>query len=207
MPMYGIQKPDRATVEKQMHAHIKLQTPPVVDRAFYQSCIETLWALPHREEKYLAIDFALHYKDQISWDNLPVYTSLILHDEFMWWDFVDPIAVNLIGKVALLEQAKIEPLLRQWIDDEQHMWLRRTALLAQLKHKKQTKEDLLFEFCRKRMHEKEFFIRKAIGWVLREYGKTSPESVVQFLQQEKANLSGLSYREGSRILIKNGYMT
>lgn len=65
---------------------------------------------------------------------------------------------------------------------------------------------MLFDFCRQRMHESEFFIRKAIGWVLREYGKTSPDSVIAFLQENKDNLSGLSYKEGSRILIKEGKM-
>lgn len=121
------------------------------------------------------------------------------------WDFLDGIAVNLIGRVALQNKSSMEPLLRQWIADED-MWIRRTAILAQLKHKQETNADLLFELCRARMHEKEFFIRKAIGWALREYGKTNPDSVINFLKEEKANLSGLSYREGSRILIKEGHM-
>ena len=206
MPMYGLQKPDRAAIENMMHALLVEEnievTPPL-----YRACIQSLWELPHREEKYLAIDFALKYKKLIVWEQLDLYESILREShDIMWWDFVDPIAVNLVGRVALLEQQKMEPRLRQWIDDDDHMWLRRTAILAQLKHKKETNADLLLEFCRKRMHEKEFFIRKAIGWVLREYGKTNPDLVVQFLTDEKANLSGLSYREGSRILIKEGRM-
>ena len=206
MPMYGLQKPDRAEIEKLLHASLAEESFEVTP-ALYRACIQSLWELPHREEKYLAIDFALKYKKLITWEHLDLYEGILRdsHD-IMWWDFVDPIAVNLVGRVALLEKEKMEPRLRQWIDDEDHMWLRRTAILAQLKHKEETNTDLLLEFCRKRMHEKEFFIRKAIGWALREYGKTNPKVVVQFLADEKANLSGLSYREGSRILIKQGHM-
>ena len=206
MPMYGLQKPDRAVVEKIIHASLAEKNIEVTP-TLYRDCIQLFWELPHREEKYLAIDFALKYKKLIVWEQLDLYESILRdsHD-IMWWDFVDPIAVNLVGRVALLEQQKMEPRLRQWIDDEDHMWLRRTAILAQLKHKKETNADLLLEFCRKRMHEKEFFVRKAIGWVLREYGKTNPDLVVQFLTDEKANLSGLTYREGSRILVKEGRM-
>ena len=206
MPMYGIRKPDRAKVENLIHSTLKDEQVSMT-RPLYRDCIQSLWKLPHREEKYLAIDFALHHKHQICWENLSLYETFFIrdHHDIMNWDFVDPIAINLIGKVALANQARMEPILRQWIDDDQ-MWIRRTAILAQLKHKKETNEHLLFDLCRSRMHEKEFFIRKAIGWALREYGKTNPEAVVQFLKDEKANLSGLSYREGSRILIKEGRM-
>ena len=140
MPMHGIQKPDRAVVEKLMYASLQ-EDDVVMDQTLYRDCVQSLWNLPKREEKYLAIDFALKFKHQIVWENLSLYENFLIreHHDIMWWDFVDPIAVNLIGKVALLEQTKMEPLLRQWIDDEQHMWMRRTALLAQLKHKKQTK--------------------------------------------------------------------
>lgn len=206
MPMYGLQKPDRAVIEKSMHASLADENIEVTP-SLYRDCVQSLWELPHREEKYLAIDFALKYQKMIDWEQLDLYEGILRdsHD-IMWWDFVDPIAINLVGRVALIEKEKIEPRLRQWIDDEDHMWLRRAAILAQLKHKKETDEDLLLEFCRKRMHEKEFFIRKAIGWVLREYGKTNPDLVVHFLTNEKANLSALSYREGSRILVKQGHM-
>ena len=206
MPMYGIQKPDRAKVEKIIHQYL-MEQKITLTGSLYVDCVQGLWSLPNREEKYLAIDFALKYKEQIVWENLPLYENFFIrdHEDIMWWDFVDPIAVNLVGRVALQNKSRMEPLLRQWINDE-NMWIRRTAILAQLKHKQDTNGLLLFELCRSRMHEKEFFIRKAIGWALREYGKTNPDSVVKFMKDEKANLSGLSYREGSRILVKDGRM-
>ena len=206
MPMHGLQKPDRATVERGLYTYLEEEGVEVTPD-LYRSCIKKFWDLSHREEKYLAIDFALKYKQHIVWDNLDVYEDILRQShDIMWWDFVDPIAVNLVGRIALLDPVKMQPVLRSWVDDEDHMWIRRSAILAQLKHKSQTNSNMLFEFCRKRMHEKEFFIRKAIGWALREYGKTNPDLVIDFLTTEKANLSGLSYKEGSRILVKNGLM-
>jgi 3-methyladenine DNA glycosylase AlkD len=212
MPVYGVQKPARAVIEKKMYEFIlqkkydpNIQQP--ITRDLYRNCVQTLWELPHREEKYLAIDFALFFKEHIVFENLDLYERLLRdYQDIMWWDFVDPIATNLIGKVALQNQTKMEPILRKWIDDEDNMWIRRTAILAQLKHKRDTNEALLLELCRKRMGEKEFFIRKAVGWALREHSKTNPNLVLQFLNKEKSNLSGLSYREGAKVLVKKGLM-
>jgi 3-methyladenine DNA glycosylase AlkD len=76
------------------------------------------------------------------------------------------------------------------------MWLRRAALLFQLKYKKQTNEELLYQYIVKNADSKEFFIQKAIGWALREYSKTNPESVGKFIEGQK--LAPLSVREGSK---------
>jgi 3-methyladenine DNA glycosylase AlkD len=208
MPMYGLQRSARAAVEKEIYNYVEDKgiveaKKKRIPNEIYQGCIQTLWALPNREEKYLAIDFALKYKHNIEVvENMDVYESM-LREDYMWWDLVDPIAVNLVGQVTRSDFESMENLLRRWIRDD-NMWIRRTAILAQLKSKTNTREDMLFEFCRLRMHETEFFIRKAIGWVLREYSKTSPEAVIAFLEEEKAHLSGLSYREGSKNLVKKG---
>jgi len=210
MPMYGLQRPERAAVEKAIYQFVQdkgiveAKKKMMIPNEIYQGCIQTLWALPNREEKYLAIDFALKYKNNISMENMDLYESM-LREDYMWWDFVDPIAVNLVGHVTRSNFESMENLLRRWIRDD-NMWIRRTAILAQLKSKTNTRENMLLEFCRLRMHEKEFFIRKAIGWVLREYSKTSPEAVISFLEEEKPHLSGLSYREGSKVLVKRGLM-
>jgi 3-methyladenine DNA glycosylase AlkD len=197
MPMYGVQRAARCEVEKSMHSEL------VVDSLdMYRASIESLWELPHREEKYLAIDLALKHRKFIGLETLELFESMI-RAEYMWWDLCDPICINLVGRIAL--QHNMESTLRQWSNDE-NMWIRRAAILAQLKHKADTNEDLLFRLCQERMHEKEFFVRKAIGWALREYSKTKPDVVVAFLQKEKAKLSGLSYREAAKILVKQGKM-
>jgi 3-methyladenine DNA glycosylase AlkD len=198
MPMYGVQKPARLQVEKIMHSNL------VVDSFdMYRASIESLWELPHREEKYLAIDLALKHRKFIGLETLDLFESMVRMD-YMWWDLCDPISINMVGRIA--SQHDMEPKLRQWIRDD-NMWIRRTAILAQLKHKTGTKADLLFDLCREQMHEKEFFVRKAIGWALREYSKTNAEVVVSFLQKEKGRLSGLSYREGAKVLMRQGRMT
>ena len=171
----------------------------------YQTSVEALWKLPYREEKYLAIDVGLRYEDCITMECLPQYEQM-LREDFAWWDLVDPIAINLVGKVAYRNPTEMKPILNRWIGDD-NMWIRRAAILAQLKFKDRMDEELLFRFCRKSMHEKEFFIRKAIGWVLREYSKTAPNVVKAFLEEEKSNLSTLSYREGSKVLVKRGLMS
>ncbi len=74
----------------------------------------------------------------------------------------------------------------------------KTAILAQLKMGERTDAERLFRYCRARMHETEFFVRKAIGWALRQYAKADPEAVRAFAEAEKGNLSGLSYREATK---------
>ena len=151
--------------------------------------------MPHREEKYLALGIVTTYKQFITLKRLPLYQRLIV--EGAWWDLVDDIAARAVGTVWLNERSKSTRIMSEWIDDPD-MWLRRTAIIGQLKHKDQTDEQLLFDFCAKRAHEKEFFIRKAIGWALREYAKTSPESVRAFADAHRSDLSGLSFREATK---------
>ena len=91
-----------------------------------------------------------------------------------------------------------------WIDHDD-MWLRRAALISQIKHKKGTDEKRLFRYCTRRAAEKEFFIRKAIGWALREYSYTAPEAVCDFIRENRDSLSGLSIREGAKQLRRAGY--
>ncbi|GBE23628.1 MAG TPA: hypothetical protein ENH00_01450 [Actinobacteria bacterium] len=97
-------------------------------------------------------------------------------------------AISLIGKVLLDDPSRLRSLLDAWIADED-LWIRRTAILAQLEHKERTDPDRLFDYCPRRAHEKEFFTRKAIGWVLREYAKTDVAAVSRFLLEHGRNSS------------------
>ncbi|MGI9601109.1 MAG: DNA alkylation repair protein, partial [Acidimicrobiales bacterium] len=119
--------------------------------------------------------------------------------EGAWWDLVDSVASGIIGKVVLNERARMRPLLDEWIDCDD-MWLRRTAIICQLEHKESTDVEMLFGFCTRRAFEKEFFIRKAIGWALREYAKTDPDAVRVFVAEHQSELSGLSRREATKHL-------
>ncbi len=192
MPFYGVQKKGRTEVYRLLKQHF-----PITDDQTYRRAIETLWQRPSREEKYLAIAIAEQNKRFVTSKNLDLYRHLIV--DGAWWDFVDGIAANCVGLVFLRERETTEPVIERWIDDET-MWLRRTSLIAPLKHKAATDHRMLFDHCLRRCAEKEFFIRKAIGWTLREYAKTEPDRVRSFLIKHRKQLSSLSFREASKHL-------
>jgi 3-methyladenine DNA glycosylase AlkD len=193
-PFFGVSTPMRIAMLKQMADRFA-----PTDRKSYARSVMALWKLPHREERYCAITYARRYEQFITPAALPLYERMIR--EGAWWDFVDEIAVNLVGTVYANFHTQTRPVIEQWIDDD-HMWIRRTALLSHLKHKKQTDAAQLFKHCLKRADEPEFFIRKAIGWALREYSKTDPRAVRAFLTRNRKLLSNLSYTEGSKHLAR-----
>jgi 3-methyladenine DNA glycosylase AlkD len=193
-PFFGVPTPARVAMLKQMGARFA----PADQKSYARSAL-ALWKLPHREEQYCAIAFARRHEPFITPASLPLYERMIR--EGAWWDFVDEIAANLVGAVYRNFRAQTRPTIERWIDDE-HMWIRRTAILSHLRHKQQTDSSQLFEHCLKRAHESEFFIRKAIGWALREYSKTDPRAVRAFLTKNRKRLSNLSYAEGSKHLAR-----
>lgn len=195
-PFLGIQKPDRASVLRVVKQRFRPSS-----RDAYDAGIQALWALPHREEKYAAVDYALLWPDHIRAESLPLYERLVR--EGAWWDLVDSVAANLVGRTLLRERETVRPVMDRWIADH-NLWIRRAALLAHLRHKTDTDWEQLSRHCLRCAGETEFFIRKAIGWALREYSKTNPEAVRVFLQRKRESLSALSYREGARHLIRAG---
>ena len=190
MPFYGVQKPGRTVILRQL---VKEHIP--AGQSEYERLVLGLWDLPHREEKYLALGVARHFKEFVTPELLPLYRHLIV--EGAWWDFVDEVATQLIRSLVLHHPEDTWPVVDRWIDDED-MWLRRTAIICQVGLKEATDAGRLFGFCQKRMGETEFFIRKAIGWALREYAKTDPEAVAGFARAHRHELSGLSFREATK---------
>ena len=116
-----------------------------------------------------------------------------------WWDTVDRIASRLVGFYFREHKELIEPYTEKWMYYG-NMWLQRTALLFQLKYKKETDTDLLFGYIQALAESPEFFIQKAIGWALREYSKTAPKTVKQFV--DSTLLAPLSKREALKIINK-----
>lgn len=192
MPMFGVKKP----VLKQIFREAKGRFKPGGE-ARWREQVQALWAQPEREWKYLALSWARQRRAFIHRDQLDLFERMVR--EGAWWDLVDEIAVHLIGEVVRKERAAMVPVLRTWLADP-HVWIRRTALLAQLKHRDQTDADFLFEGCARLAPESSFWIRKAIGWALREYSRTDPEAVHAFVAAHEAQLSGLSKREALRRL-------
>jgi 3-methyladenine DNA glycosylase AlkD len=198
MPFWGIQKPDREPIYREL---AKKFAP--ADHDEYSQVILKLWSGKRREDKYAALDYAVRCKKFIDKSMIPLYEELVR--DGAWWDLVDPLATLLIGVAFLNDQKAVKPIVKEWIEDDD-MWIRRTAILSMNKHKEKTDEKLLYDFCLRRAHEKEFFIRKAIGWALREYSYKAPDSVIKFLKTNRSKLSPLSYREGAKQLVRNGLM-
>lgn len=190
MPFYGVQKAGRTPILRRL-----VKEFPAGTAGEYETMVLGLWGLPHREEKYLALGFARHFKEFITPERLPLYRALIV--DGAWWDFVDEVATHLVRTLIINYSKEVWPGVDGWIHDED-MWLRRSAIICQVGAKDHTDPNRLFGFCGAAIHEKEFFIRKAIGWALREYAKTDPEAVAGFINARRNDLSGLSFREGSK---------
>ena len=192
MAFYGVQKADRKRILREL-----LRRFPAADRSEYRDQVSALWRRPNREEKYLAIAVARAYPRYVTLSSVPLYRGLIV--EGAWWDFVDEIAIHLIGAVLVGQRREMTPRVAVWIDDRD-LWLRRTSIICQVGKRNETDEALLFDACSRRMTETEFFIRKAIGWALRDYARTAPEAVRDFVIEHREQMSGLSFREATKHL-------
>lgn len=151
-----------------------------------------LYAQPQRELHYFAMELMFKYKKVYDISDISWIEFLITHNS--WWDTVDYIADKIAGAYLAKFPEQISPVTQQWVKTG-NIWLQRSALLFQLKYKDETDTDLLENYIEELAHEKEFFIRKAIGWVLREYAKTDAYWVRNFVHTNEDKLSGLSVRE------------
>jgi 3-methyladenine DNA glycosylase AlkD len=192
MPFYGVQAKPRDEVVWAVKKEIDLE-----DRDDYERLVRALWRQPHREEKYIAIRLARRFTKYITLESMPLYEQLVR--EGGWWDFVDEIAGHLVGRVLDDNPEETWPILDDWIADDD-LWIRRTAVLAQKRRKERTDPDKLFDYCLKLADEEEFFIRKAVGWALREYAYVDPEAVRAFVDEHEARLSNLTVREATKRL-------
>ena len=192
MPFYGVQKAGRTTILRRLKREYAPQ-----DTGEYRDVVVALWEEPHREEKYLALSYAGAFDQFINPDSMSLYERVIT--EGAWWDFVDEAAIRLVGRVLFKERARTEATIRSWIDDDD-MWLRRTSIICQLRHKGDTDTVLLEDACTSNLADTEFFIRKAVGWSLREHAKTDPDWVRRYVEVHRGSLSGLSYREATKHL-------
>jgi 3-methyladenine DNA glycosylase AlkD len=173
-------------------------------RETWERDVRALWdTASHREERYAAITmtgarFAREWQDP---ESLPLYRHLVVTGA--WWDLVDPVAADRVGPILLRHRVTVTPLMRaDAVDDS--MWVRRSAILAQLKHRSATDLDLLADVVDANLEEsrfgREFFVRKAIGWALRQHARTDPKWVRAFVAARGDRLSGLSRREALKHL-------
>lgn len=189
-PFLGIKKPDRSVLEKQFFQETGLLKEP-----FNQEFIRELWAKDEREYQYTGLVYMEKSLKKLVKSDLNFMEELIQTKS--WWDTVDAIAPKPVGEIVKRFPDVVAETIDCWATHD-YLWLRRAALLFQLKYKENTNEELLYQYIRLNADSKEFFIQKAIGWVLREYSKTNPASVKKFIDATK--LAPLSVREGSKYL-------
>jgi 3-methyladenine DNA glycosylase AlkD len=200
LPYAGLTAPELRALLKPLLAEHRF-----TDRAQWQAAVLELWEdATHREEWYAAVALLRHraYRAWIDPDLLPLLERLVRTGA--WWDVVDEIASHLVGQVLLDHRAVVTPVMDAWSVDPNSLWIRRTAMLAQLRHREQTDTDLLEQVLVANLDDtaygKEFFIRKALGWALREHARTDAAWVERFVATHADRLSGLSRREALKHL-------
>ena len=192
-PMFGVSRPDlKEILRDALRAHVP------ATRAEWEEAVRLAWAGPERELKYAAIAILRGYRGRwLDPESIPLLEQLVR--EGAWWDLVDELATHPVGDVLAAHPAEVVPVLKRWIASDDP-WLRRTALLAQVRRKADTDVPMLLDFCRSQASDTSFWIRKAVGWALREHAHTDPATVRAFLDEMGDRLSPLSRTEASKHL-------
>lgn len=187
---YGVKSPERKQIQKFYFS--KAQKPQTQD---IKAIIINFWNQPQRECQYFAQELLNKYAKQFKASDIQFLETLIINKS--WWDSVDFIASNLLGKYFKKFPKQKEIQITKWLESG-NIWLQRSALLFQLKYKKELDTELLTVAIHSLLGSKEFFINKAIGWALREYSKVNPQWVEDFCSKTK--LEKLSLKEGLRLI-------
>jgi 3-methyladenine DNA glycosylase AlkD len=189
MQYYGVPSPQLDAVCKKVFAESPF--PSCVE---WQSAILEVWRNARfREERYAAIRLISLKRHRECWspDLIPMLEEMIVSGA--WWDYVDALA-PVVGELLRSHPKMVRPLMRAWSKDE-NLWKRRVSIICQLSFKRDTDLELLYANIEPNLADRDFFIRKAIGWALRQYAWTDPKEVARYVHEHKSLLSGLSRRE------------
>lgn len=185
-PFFGIKTEQRRHISKGIWKENKEEVS-----ANARGIALALYSKPEREFHYCAIEILIkELKRDYKKEDIKLIEKLISDNS--WWDSVDTIAKYILGEYLLEFPLETKNVIERFSESE-NMWLNRSAILFQLGYKQKTNADFLFSECLKQAHSKEFFIQKAIGWALREYAKSNPERVKEFVKT--SNLKPLSTKE------------
>ncbi|HEV7648414.1 MAG TPA: DNA alkylation repair protein [Actinophytocola sp.] len=194
MPFRGVASPERRVLGRRLFAEHVLS-----DVDAWRATVLSLWRhAEYREERYLAMDLT-GQRWYASWQTpalLPMYDELIVTGA--WWDFVDELANRRVGPLLRAHRAEIDPVMRRWATDPD-LWRRRTSIICQLGAKEDTDTALLTYCIEANEGDRDFFIRKGVGWALRQFARTEPAWVRAFVDAHPA-LSPLSRKEATKHL-------
>ena len=197
MPFHGIGAPALKALLRPLLADPAYR---MGSREEWEATVRELWdGATHREERYAALALTGHRTCR-AWQDpqaLPLYEHLVATGA--WWDLVDPVASDRVGPILLRFPEEVAPVVRRWaVGDD--LWLRRTAILSQLKAGERTDTGLLHDCIEPNLDDSSFWIRKAIGWALRSYARSDPAWVRAEVARCGPRLSGLSRREALKHL-------
>jgi 3-methyladenine DNA glycosylase AlkD len=187
---FGIKAPQRKELLKQFWRE---QGPPPLAQA--NEIVRDLWARPERECQYSTLFLLEKMRKKLPESTIDLIEELIVTKS--WWDTIDFLSSHEAGYYFRQFPATRSTHLARWRQSED-FWLRRSAILFQLKYKKGTDTELLFAILKENLGSDEFFINKAIGWALREYSKVNETAVTHFVQNTP--LHPLSEREALKWL-------
>nr|WP_040310169.1 DNA alkylation repair protein [Bacteroides coprosuis] len=185
----GIATPERRKIAKPLFQEAKYHE--VVDWCLIQKC----WDCPYRELQYVACDYLHRVTPLLVSKDLESIEKLITTKS--WWDSVDSLYIVIASMVQA--DPRLKKRMRAWSLDD-NKWLRRAAIAYQLSLKEETDLELLSEVILNNTNHPDFFVQKAIGWILREYSKTDSDWVRSFINQHGDAMSKLSIREGSKYI-------
>lgn len=188
MPYYGINMPEVRAMTRRL-----FESAPRSCVEWHETILQLWRGARHREERYVA-QILLEMKpirECLTPRDMPWLEEMVVTGA--WWDLVDELA-TIIGDVLRRHPKQMRPVMRKWSTDND-MWKRRVSIICQLRFKRDTDLDLLYSNIEPNLADRDFFIRKAIGWALRQYAWTDPEEVARYVRQHEAQLSGLSKRE------------
>ncbi len=186
---YGILTPKRREIYKEFLKNEKKKKS--VDWNFLYLC----WSDEYREFQYLVTDYLKNMSHLLVFEDINKIFKFIKTKQ--WWDTIDNLD-RIVGKIALTDK-RGNALMLEWSKNED-FWVRRVAIDHQLCRKEKTDPELLEHIIVNNFGSNEFFINKAIGWSLREYAKTNPQWVKDFLQKYNSKLDKLSIREAGKHL-------
>jgi len=193
MPYLGIQASPLRAICKDVFAGLAF-----ADSESWKHEVLAIWrAAEFREERYAAIELAKH-KSAGAFQRiaaLPMHREMIVTGA--WWDVVDAIASGPLYRLLANDRGAMASAMREWANGND-MWLRRSSIICQLPAKAQTDLALLYDCIGPSLDSPEFFLRKAIGWALRQYARTDPAEVARYVAENEARLSPLSRREALR---------
>jgi 3-methyladenine DNA glycosylase AlkD len=189
---YGIKTKERRALLKQAVDKNKEEVTTNVRELTFQ-----LYDLPQREFHHSANEiFDKQLRKKYLKSDITLIEKLITTNS--WWDTVDFIAKWILGNYLTIYPEMVKKTITRFSNVD-NMWLNRSTIIFQLSYKHNTNEELLFKQCMTHKESNEFFIQKAIGWALREYGKTNPQSVLNFVNS--TSLKPLSHREAIRSIV------